>query len=99
MGPKRTDADGLHSELREKKLWPHHRDLFRPGARHALGWRQQPRRGLRDRVVTFKLCDGCPRDQRKNVASPGEGGATVIDVREGVCYVEFDLADTTSQTS
>src|SRR5439155_622316 len=58
MGSKRTDADGLHPRLREKELRPDYRDLLRSGAWNVLGRRQQPRRGLRDCVVTFKLASG-----------------------------------------
>ena len=48
-------GDGLHADLRAADVGPHQRDLLRLEARVVLGRVQQPRRGLRHRLVTSSV--------------------------------------------
>ena len=63
VGPRRARRDGLRSRISRPDLWPHQRDLFRLEARLDVGRREQPRRGLRYRVVAGKRSFTVSRSQ------------------------------------
>ena len=51
---RRAAEDGLHAAVLGAHVRSDHRDLVRSQARHDVGRGQQSRRGLRDRLVTFR---------------------------------------------